>query len=94
MDPFSWSDKRMKTDIKKISGPTNVIGIPAYEYRYKGEKKTRLGVMAQDVQKVLPEAVAEFDYKGKKRLAIRPAVIGAALAEQLAEDTKPVALAS
>jgi hypothetical protein len=88
------SDKREKTDIKKIDGPTNVIGIPAYEYRYKGEKKKRKGVMAQDVQKVLPEAVAEIDYKGKKRLAIKPAVIGAALAEQLAADTKPVALAS
>lgn len=88
------SDKREKTDIKKIDGPTNVIGIPAYEYRYKGEKKKRKGVMAQDVQKVLPEAVTEVDYKGKKRLAIKPAVIGAALAEQLAADTKPVALAS
>ncbi len=88
------SDKREKTDIKKIDGPTNVIGIPAYEYRYKGEKKKRKGVMAQDVQKVLPEAVAEIDYEGKKRLAIKPAVIGAALAEQLAADTKPVALAS
>jgi hypothetical protein len=88
------SDEREKTDIKKIDGPTNVIGIPAYEYRYKGEKKKRRGVMAQDVQKVLPEAVAEIDYKGKKRLAIKPAVIGAALAEHLAADTKPVALAS
>jgi hypothetical protein len=88
------SDKREKTDIKKIDGPTNVIGIPAYEYRYKGEKKKRKGVMAQDVQKVLPEAVAEIDYEGKKRLAIKPAVIGAALAEQLVADTKPVALAS
>jgi hypothetical protein len=87
------SDKREKTDIKKIDGPTNVIGIPSYEYRYKGEKKKRRGVMAQDVQKVLPEAVAEVDYKGKKRLAIKPAVIGAALAEHLAADTKPVALA-
>jgi hypothetical protein len=90
----SLSDKREKTDIKKIDGPTNVIGIPSYEYRYKGEKKKRRGVMAQDVQKVLPEAVAEVDYKGKKRLAIKPAVIGAALAEHLAADTKPVALAS
>jgi hypothetical protein len=89
-----FSDKRMKTDIKKIDGPTNVIGIPSYEYRYKGEKKKRRGVMAQDVQKVLPEAVAEVDYQGKKRLAIKPAVIGAALAEHLAADTKPVALAS
>jgi hypothetical protein len=88
------SDKREKTDIKKIDGPTNVIGIPAYEYRYKGERKKRKGVMAQDVQKVLPEAVAEIGYKGKKRLAIKPAIIGAALAEQLAADTKPVALAS
>jgi hypothetical protein len=88
------SDKREKTDLKKIDGPTNVIGIPSYEYRYKGEKKKRRGVMAQDVQKVLPEAVAEVDYKGKKRLAIKPAVIGAALAEHLAADTKPVALAS
>jgi hypothetical protein len=88
------SDEREKTDIKKIDGPTNVIGIPSYEYRYKGEKKKRRGVMAQDVQQVLPEAVAEVDYKGKKRLAIKPAVIGAALAEHLAADTKPVALAS
>jgi len=88
------SDEREKTDIKKIDGPTNVIGIPSYEYRYKGEKKKRRGVMAQDVQKVLPEAVAEVDYQGKKRLAIKPAVIGAALAEHLAADTKPVALAS
>jgi hypothetical protein len=88
------SDEREKTDIKKIDGTTNVIGIPSYEYRYKGEKKKRRGVMAQDVQKVLPEAVAEVDYKGKKRLAIKPAVIGAALAEHLAADTKPVALAS
>ena len=39
--------------------------------------------MAQDVKKVLPEAVAEVEYKGKKRLAIKPAVIGAALAEEL-----------
>lgn len=85
------SDRREKTDIKKIDGPTNVIGIPAYEYRYKGEKKKRRGVMAQDVAKVLPEAVTEVDYQGKKRLAIKPAVIGAALARELTEQTKAVA---
>jgi hypothetical protein len=85
------SDRREKTDIKKVDGPTNVIGIPAYEYRYKGEKKKRRGVMAQDVAKVLPEAVTEVDYQGKKRLAIRPAVIGAALARELTEQTKAVA---
>jgi hypothetical protein len=88
------SDKRTKTDIKLLGKVTSLLDLPAYEYRYKGEKKKRKGVMAQDVQKVLPEAVAEIDYEGKKRLAIKPVVIGAALAEQLAADTKPVALAS
>jgi hypothetical protein len=70
---------------------TSLLDLPAYEYRYKGEKKKRKGVMAQDVQKVLPEAVTEVDYQGKRRLAIKPAVIGAALAEELTNQTKAVA---
>jgi hypothetical protein len=85
------SDKREKTDIKPLGTLTNVLKIPAYEYRYKGEKKKRKGVMAQDVQKVLPEAVTEVDYQGKRRLAIKPSVIGAALAEELTNQTKAVA---
>ena len=85
------SDEREKTDIKPLGTLTNVLKIPAYEYRYKGEKKKRKGVMAQDVQKVLPEAVTEVDYQGKRRLAIKPGVIGAALAEELTNQTKAVA---
>lgn len=85
------SDKREKTDIKPLGALSNVLNLPAYEYRYKGEKKKRKGVMAQDVQKVLPEAVTEVDYRGKKRLAIKPAVIGAALAQELTEQSKAVA---
>lgn len=86
-----FSDKNMKTDIKPIGKVTSVLDLPAYEYRYKGEKKKRRGVMAQDVQKVLPEAVTEVEYRGKKRLAIKPAIIGAALAEELINQTKAVA---
>ena len=85
------SDEREKTDIKPLGTLTSVLKIPAYEYRYKGEKKKRKGVMAQDVQKVLPEAVTEVDYQGKRRLAIKPGVIGAALAEELTNQTKAVA---
>ena len=85
------SDKREKTDIKPLGALSNVLNLPAYEYRYKGEKRRRTGVMAQDVQKVLPGAVTEVDYRGKKRLAIKPAVIGAALAQELAEQSKAVA---
>jgi hypothetical protein len=87
----SLSDKREKTDIKLLGKVTSLLDLPAYEYRYKGEKKKRKGVMAQDVQKVLPEAVTEVDYQGKRRLAIKPGVIGAALAEELTNQTKAVA---
>jgi hypothetical protein len=78
-----FSDERMKTDVKPIGTAGNVLGLTAYEFRYKGDKKKHKGFMAQDVQKVLPEAVEEVDYKGKKRLTIKPMVIGAALAEEL-----------
>ncbi|WP_085032305.1 tail fiber domain-containing protein [Ensifer aridi] len=50
----SLSDKREKKDIKRVGG--------LYEYRYKGERKNapkRIGVMAQEVEKVRPEAVSK-----------------------------------
>jgi hypothetical protein len=77
------SDRREKTDIKKIGQTADVLGLPAYQYKYKGDDQTRVGFMAQDVKKVLPEAVEETTIKGKTRLAIKPAVIGQALAKQL-----------
>lgn len=78
------SDERMKTGIKPVGKVGDVLGLTAYEYRYKGDKKKRKGFMAQEVAEVLPEAVEEMNYRGKKRLAIKPSVIGAALAEELA----------
>ena len=80
-----FSDKRMKTDIKPVGTAGNVLGLTAYEFRYKGDKEKHVGFMAQDVKKVLPEAVEEVEHNGKKRLAIKPAVIGAAIAEQLSQ---------
>jgi hypothetical protein len=80
---FALSDKREKKGIKPLGKAGSVLGLTAYEFSYKGDDKKHKGFMAQDVKKVLPEAVAEVDYKGKKRLAIKPAVIGAALAEEL-----------
>ncbi|ASP92764.1 tail fiber domain-containing protein [Sinorhizobium meliloti] len=49
----SLSDKNAKKDIKKVGG--------LYEYRYKGEGKNapkRIGVMAQEVEKIRPDAVS------------------------------------
>ena len=83
-----FSDERMKKDIKPVGKAGSVLGLTAYEYRYKGEAKDapkRVGFMAQEVKKVLPEAVEEVEHQGKKRLTIKPAVIGAAIAEQLSQ---------
>jgi hypothetical protein len=83
-----FSDERMKKDIKQ-TGKDGVLGLKTYEYRYKGEDKDapkRTGFMAQDVAKVMPEAVEEVNYRGKKRLAIKPMVIGQTLAAALASQ--------
>jgi hypothetical protein len=80
-----FSDRRMKKDIKPLGKAGSVLGLTAYEYKYKGEDEKRVGFMAQDVQKALPEAVEERTVQGKKRLAIKPAVIGAALAQELTQ---------
>jgi hypothetical protein len=85
------SDERLKTDIKPLGTAGSVLGLTAYEFRYKGDKKKRKGFMAQDVQKVLPDAVREFNHKDGKRLAIIPKVIGQALAEELAANAQRAA---
>ena len=54
-----FSDRRLKHDIKKI-GKTD-DGLPIYKFKYKGDpsEQTHVGFMAQDVEKVHPEAVGE-----------------------------------
>lgn len=79
------SDEREKKNVKPLGKAGKILGLTAYKFDYKNGSKGNVGFMAQDVQKVLPEAVEEVNYKGKKRLAIKPAVIGAALASELAE---------
>jgi hypothetical protein len=60
---MAGSDIRIKENIKSIGYLSN--GLPVYEYEYKPEFKDlwghgkQTGVMAQDVEKVMPEAVIE-----------------------------------
>lgn len=53
------SDARMKTDIRRV-GETDG-GLPVYTFRYKAGGPVQMGVMAQDVEKVKPDAVIEID---------------------------------
>ena len=50
-----FSDRRLKEDVRVV-GKTN-DGQPIYTYKYKGDPKTHMGLMAQDVEKKHPEAV-------------------------------------
>lgn len=52
--PF-FSDRRLKHDVHKI-GKTN-DGLPIYSFKYNGDDRTQIGLMAQDVEKKHPEAV-------------------------------------
>lgn len=61
---WARSDARAKTNIKQVGVWT--VGIPLYIFNYRDNPdKLHIGVLAQDVEKVYPEAVAE-DVDGYK----------------------------
>lgn len=74
-----YSDRRLKTDIKKIGKAKS--GLNIYSFRMKGSPATRIGVMSDEVRKIAPRAVKrdaqgfdKVDYGKVSRLpAIRSA---------------------
>lgn len=52
------SDRRMKENIRLVGDHAGVLGI--YEYNYKGEERTRLGFMADEVVRIDRDAVVDF----------------------------------
>jgi hypothetical protein len=56
---MAFSDKRLKKDISKVGTANN--GLPIYSYKYKAGGPQQLGLMAQDVEKVNPEAVGTHE---------------------------------
>jgi len=57
----SWgvSDRRLKKNIKRLG--TSMMGFPVYAFNYIWGGDRQIGVMAQDVVKVKPEAVITID---------------------------------
>ena len=53
------SDRRLKKDISKV-GRTD-LGIDLYRYRYLWSEQEYVGVMAQDVAAIRPDAVIKGD---------------------------------
>lgn len=50
-----FSDRRLKTNIVRI-GDTKQ-GIPVYRYKYRNSKDWQIGVIAQELEKIMPHAV-------------------------------------
>jgi hypothetical protein len=53
-----FSDRRVKRDVRRIG--THPRGFGIYRYCYIGERGERVGVMAQDVRRFVPEAVRDL----------------------------------
>jgi len=56
---YPWSDRRLKKNIKRLG--TSLMGFPVYAFEYIWGGGSQVGVMAQDVINVLPEAVHTSD---------------------------------
>jgi len=67
--PFLFSDARMKEDLAQVG--TLHDGTPVYSYTYIGDPTPRIGLLAQDVERRRPDAVAEIG--GRKAVDYRKA---------------------
>lgn len=57
--PFILSDVRAKENIERIG--THDTGVGLYKYTYKGDATPQIGVLAQEMEQVKPEAVEEVN---------------------------------
>jgi len=55
---MALSDIRAKENIKRVGKTDN--GLNIYTYTYKGDNRVHMGVMAQELEKVRPDAVKEL----------------------------------
>lgn len=61
----AYSDRRLKTDIKKIENALDKINkINGYTFTMLGTGKIQAGVIAQEIEKVLPEVVVKNNDNG------------------------------
>jgi len=68
-DVTAYSDKRVKENIKTIDNSLEKVNqLRGVEFNKIGEDKKSIGVIAQEIEKILPEVVREDD-KGMKSVA-------------------------
>jgi hypothetical protein len=70
---FTISDRRLKRDVQEIGDLFGVL--PLYEFAYHDSERRRVGLMAQDVERLVPEAV--IDLGPCKAVCYQRAIAGA-----------------
>jgi len=55
---FTSSDYRLKEDLQDFTGLDKVSKISVYDFKWKADKKRSYGVIAHELQEVLPQAVS------------------------------------
>ena len=83
----SFSDRRLKENIVKIKNPLDkILQISGYTFNYIGDNKPMTGVIAQEIEEVLPEVVYEAEaIDGTSAKAVRHGNIVGLLIEAIKE---------
>lgn len=69
-DIVGMSDKRIKKDIKPIKDPWRIVEqLHGYKYKLKLDNTDHIGLIAQEVERVIPEAVYTDTDSGYKAIA-------------------------
>ncbi len=61
---FTISDKNLKENIRQIGEFGGEIGV--YSYNYIGQENQEVGFLAQEVERVVPDAVIQFGRRGHR----------------------------
>ena len=66
-DVTAFSDAKLKTDIHTINNALGIVGqLRGVSYKWLKDGKPSIGVIAQEVEEVIPEVVHTTDYEGKE----------------------------
>lgn len=61
---FTISDKNLKENIRQVGEFAGELGV--YEYNYIGQENRVTGFLAQEVERVVPDAVIQFNRRGHR----------------------------
>lgn len=85
----AYSDRRLKKDIVKLENAMDIINkLNGYKYKHIKDNRENIGVMAQEIEAVLPELITTSEETGMKSVAYGN--LTAVLIEGLKETNKKI----